>query len=157
MAHTLWRFSIIWRRLPAALFDPLLMEVNPWWKRAFGDPDDEVESYIGTVNSRKFYGMFAPWTLLYLGASFTRNVTDVGGWVEYDVEFNFEFDPKKHNYAPYFDARVEARNGWYQVGSGDHAVFYEPGVDALPDEASVHPEREFNDLFFVGSLSDPGS
>lgn len=140
-------FEILWHQLPRALFDPLSGDFpSAWFERIFGDGTQRP--LLGCVNSEMFLG-FPPGTILFSAIEPRPRKFPVQA-VAWDMAFTFAYDPNKWNFKYYWptDPTKAGFSGWYFVSKD--GSFFEPGVDALPDDTSIYSERPLATAFEVG-------
>jgi hypothetical protein len=144
-------FTLIWRRVPYRLMDPLASPLPPLYRRIYGDPDAQDDyakrPYLGTINKAAFFGRAAG-TLLFSQFEMRRRSGPVPTTYEWDLHYTFTFDPNRGWDRKYFfpNNKSAAGAGWYYVSrSGTYA---EHG--SIPDKDSQYDERAFEALFRVG-------
>jgi len=140
--------KVRWHSLPFDLYAPL--DPGPWFERMFGD--GTTRGWIGTVNSDAVFG-HAPGTVLFSALDLIpRRLPLIG--LAWDVVFTLAIDVNRHNFKYYWNTSGGSSvgaSGFYFVGKDE--TFYEPGVDAMPDDHSIYDERDLlSGLFNVAEI-----
>jgi hypothetical protein len=132
-------FELTWCRLPEDVWGT----DAPLYQTVYGTGAIDDVPYLGCVNSEPFQGRPAG-TVLFSGMRPQLNRSPLGtGW-EWDLGFEFTYDPNFWNWKYYFD-RTGSAAGWYQVGQ---SLTY-TAENAYPDEDSLYNVRDLNFLFSV--------
>lgn len=135
-----------WKRIPRAAWRP----GSALWDRVYGDPENGVLPYLGTVNSTG--GIIAsgsagypPGVLLFENVEEQITFDQVAEDFAYDLIWVWKHIPNGANRL-YYPGLSGIDPGWYFAGKG--TTYYTP--DLLPDGVAIYNARDHRDLFKVG-------
>lgn len=142
------KFALIWKRLPVGVWDP--GAPSDLYKFVYGD-GGSIKPAIGRVNKVLFYGKPIG-TVLLEAVKPQLNLNPIGTDFEWELRFDFQFDPYLWNNKYYFKAGGGAGgdNGFYFVtakGTVGSPTYEAPG--SVSDDASIYNEVDLNRLFKV--------
>jgi hypothetical protein len=153
-------FTLIWRRVPYEVMDPLQSPLPKLFTRIYGDPGSAADlitgkyyqannrPWLGTINKKTFFG-YGAGTLLFSGFERKRRSGPIPETFEWDLYYTFTYDPNRGWDRKYYFTNIGAsNNGWYYVSRS--STYYDHG--SIPDEDSQYSERDFAGLFRVSDF-----
>lgn len=113
--------------------------------RVYGNIEDGVQPYLGTINKTTIFG-YAPGQLLLVGAEDQLEFDPLAGEPFWNITYTWLARSVSHNWF-YFFSPSGTNNGWYFASN--NGTDYTTG--SLPDGKSLFNAREHLDLFKVGN------
>lgn len=143
-------FGVVWSRVPDDWYKP----GTRLWERLYGTDrfvgtlEYKNQSYVGTVNSKEFFGR-PPGTLLLSGVETERRISPLGR-IEWNITLKLAYDPNGWNWKYFFSSHtVEGPNGFYLVLKNGATYPAIPEDENIVDGTSLYNMNDFREIFWV--------